>query len=147
MIALIQRVSQASVIIEGKTFSQIQAGLLILLGVEKQDNETTAKKLLERVLRYRVFPDAHGKMNLSVLQTQGDVLIVPQFTLPADTTSGTRPSFTPAAEPAKGLALFNTFCDQARLAMAIRVEQGQFGADMQVSSTNDGPVTFWLQTT
>jgi len=146
VIALIQRVSEASVIVEGKTLCQIQAGLLVLLGIEKQDTETTAQKLVDRVMHYRVFADDEGKMNLNVLQTQGDVLVVPQFTLPADTNSGTRPSFTPAADPTTGRTLFNAFCEQARLAAPDRIQQGQFGADMQVALINDGPVTFWLQT-
>lgn len=132
--------------VEGKTLCQIHAGLLVLLGIEKKDSETIGQRLLDRVLHYRVFADDQGKMNLNVLQTRGDVLIVPQFTLPADTASGSRPSFTPAADPATGRILFNRFCEQAQLAAPDHIQQGQFGADMQVALINDGPVTFWLQT-
>lgn len=118
----------------------------MLLGIEKQDSEKIGQRLLNRVLHYRVFADEQGKMNLNVLQTRGDVLIVPQFTLPADTASGSRPSFTPAADPATGHILFNRFCEQAKLAVPGRIQQGHFAADMQVALINDGPVTFWLQT-
>ena len=122
----------------------IDRGLLVLVGVESGDTEAVADRLLERLLNYRVFSDADGKMNLSVRDTGGGVLLVPQFTLAADTNSGTRPSFSPAASPADGLRLFEHIVRQARSRHA-EVGTGVFGADMQVSLTNDGPVTFWLQ--
>ncbi len=144
MIGLIQRVSHAQVDIDGVTVGQIERGILLLLGVEKADTEAQAGRLLERVLGYRIFPDAQGKMNLSLREISGGLLIVPQFTLPADTRKGMRPSFTPAAPPDQGKALFTYFAEQARQHLAM-VQTGVFGADMQVSLTNDGPVTFWLQ--
>lgn len=144
MIGLIQRVSQAQVAIDRVTVGQIERGILLLLGVEKADTEAQAGRLLERVLGYRIFPDAQGKMNLSLREINGGLLIVPQFTLPADTRKGMRPSFTPAAPPAQGAALFNYFTAQARQQL-LTVQTGVFAADMQVSLTNDGPVTFWLQ--
>lgn len=144
MIGLIQRVSQAQVAIDGVTVGQIDRGILLLLGVEKADTEAQAGRLLERVSGYRIFPDAQGKMNLSLREINGGLLIVPQFTLPADTRKGMRPSFTPAAPPAQGAVLFNYFTAQARQ-QVLTVQTGVFAADMQVSLTNDGPVTFWLQ--
>ncbi len=144
MIGLIQRVSRAQVDIDGVSVGQIERGILLLLGVEKADTEAQAGRLLERVLGYRIFPDAQGKMNLSLREINGGLLIVPQFTLPADTRKGMRPSFTPAALPAQGAALFNCFTAQARQQL-LTVQTGVFAADMQVSLTNDGPVTFWLQ--
>ncbi len=144
MIGLIQRVSHAQVAIDGVTVGQIDRGILLLLGVEKADTEAQAGRLLERVLGYRIFPDAQGKMNLSLREINGGLLIVPQFTLPADTRKGMRPSFTPAAPPAQGAVLFNYFTAQARQQL-LTVQTGVFAADMQVSLTNDGPVTFWLQ--
>lgn len=144
MIGLIQRVSRAQVAIDGVTVGQIERGILLLLGVEKADTEAQADRLLERVFGYRIFPDAQGKMNLSLREISGGLLIVPQFTLPADTRKGMRPSFTPAAPPAQGTALFNYFTAQARQQL-LTVQTGVFAADMQVSLTNDGPVTFWLQ--
>lgn len=144
MIGLIQRVSRAQVDIDGVTVGQIERGILLLLGVEKADTEAQAERLLERVLGYRIFPDAQGKMNLSLREISGGLLIVPQFTLPADTRKGMRPSFTPAAPPEQGKALFTYFVEQARQQLTM-VQTGVFGADMQVSLTNDGPVTFWLQ--
>ena len=144
MIGLIQRVSEASVKVEGNTVGQIAVGLLVLLGVEKQDDEATAQRLLERILTYRVFPDLQGKMNLSLADIGGDLLLVPQFTLAADTHKGTRPSFSSAAAPEKGAELFASFVNLARQRHA-KVETGVFGADMKVSLVNDGPVTFWLQ--
>ncbi|MCV6638904.1 D-aminoacyl-tRNA deacylase [Candidatus Albibeggiatoa sp. nov. NOAA] len=146
MIALLQRVTQAQVEVDNQIVGQIKQGLMVLLGVEKADTQQQADRLLQRVLTYRVFSDAQDKMNLSLKDIQGGLLLVPQFTLPADTRKGTRPSFTPAAPPEQGLDLFNYFCDQAKQQHSI-VETGQFGADMQVSLTNDGPVTFWLQVT
>lgn len=144
MIGLIQRVSEASVAVEERTIAQIGRGLLVLVGVEKQDDETTAQRLLDRLLGYRVFPDADGKMNLSLTDIGGDLLLVPQFTLAADTRKGTRPSFSSAASPELGAALFEYFVSAAR-ARHPKVETGRFGADMKVSLVNDGPVTFWLQ--
>ena len=144
MIGLIQRVSRAQVDIDGVTVGQIGCGIALLLGVEKADTPATAERLLERVLGYRIFADAQGKMNLSLREVAGELLIVPQFTLPADTRKGTRPSFTPAAPPDQGRYLFEYFTDQARSQLE-GVQTGVFAADMQVSLTNDGPVTFWLQ--
>jgi len=144
MIALLQRVSQADVTInENQTIAQIGQGLLVLIGIEKTDTIAVADRLLKRILNYRVFSDADDKMNLSLLDIKGDLLLVPQFTLPADTRKGNRPSFTPAAPPEQGKQLFDYLLAQARL-QTVTVEAGQFAADMQVSLTNDGPVTFWL---
>jgi D-tyrosyl-tRNA(Tyr) deacylase len=144
MIGLLQRVSEASVRVEGETVGAIGRGLMVLLGVERGDSEAQADRLLERLLGYRVFPDEDDKMNLSLRDISGGLLLVPQFTLPADTKKGTRPSFTTAAPPDEGQRLFDYFVSQAS-AMHSVVETGRFGADMQVSLTNDGPVTFWLQ--
>ncbi len=144
MIALLQRVSQASVVVEGRQIGAIGAGLMVLLCAEKGDTEKEAEALLGKLLAYRVFADDNGKMNRSVTDVAGGLLLVPQFTLAADTNSGTRPSFTPAAAPADGQRLFDHVVRQARSRHAT-VETGQFGADMKVSLTNDGPVTFWLQ--
>lgn len=145
MIALLQRVSHASVVVDGATIGAIDAGLLVLLCAEKGDSVQQADALLTKLLAYRVFSDAAGKMNLSLKDTGGGLLLVPQFTLAADTNSGTRPSFTPAAAPVDAKLLFDHTVQQARLRHAT-VATGQFGADMKVSLTNDGPVTFWLQT-
>jgi D-tyrosyl-tRNA(Tyr) deacylase len=145
MIALLQRVRHASVVVDGTTIGAIQAGLMVLVCAERQDTEKDAEQLLTKLLSYRVFSDDAGKMNRSVTDVQGGLLLVPQFTLAADTQSGTRPSFTPAAPPKLGKQLFDYFVAQARSKHSV-VETGQFGADMQVSLTNDGPVTFWLQT-
>lgn len=144
MIGLLQRVTEASVRVEGETVGAIGCGLLVLLGVERGDGEAQADRLLERLLGYRVFADANDKMNLSLRDIAGALLLVPQFTLPADTHKGTRPSFTPAAPPDEGERLFNYFVAQARAQLSA-VETGRFGADMQVALINDGPVTFWLQ--
>lgn len=144
MIALLQRVTHASVVVEGATVGAIGAGLLVLLCAERGDGEPEAEALLSKLLAYRVFADAAGKMNRSVTDVAGGLLLVPQFTLAADTKSGTRPSFTPAATPEQGRLLFDYFVVQARERHPV-VETGQFGADMQVSLNNDGPVTFWLQ--
>ncbi|MDQ7968908.1 MAG: D-aminoacyl-tRNA deacylase [Oxalicibacterium faecigallinarum] len=144
MIALLQRVTHASVVVDGTTIGAISKGLMVLVCAERGDTEREADALLKKLLSYRVFPDAVGKMNLSVADIGGGVLLVPQFTLAADTRSGTRPSFTPAAAPDVARGLFACFADQARTQHA-DVATGQFGADMQVSLTNDGPVTFWLQ--
>lgn len=144
MIALIQRVAAASVAVGGETVGEIGAGLLALLGVERGDGETEASRLAERVLGYRVFADPAGKMNLSVKDIEGELLVVPQFTLVADTKSGTRPSFSSGASPADGERLYRAFVDEAKKRHA-RVATGRFGAHMKVSLVNDGPVTFWLQ--
>lgn len=144
MIGLLQRVTQARVEVAGETIGAIDRGLLVLIGVEKGDSEAQAERLLERLLGYRVFPDPAGRMNLSVKDIQGDLLLVPQFTLPADTKKGMRPSFTPAALPAEGERLFSHLLARAR-ALHQSVASGRFGANMQVSLTNDGPVTFWLR--
>ena len=144
MIALLQRVTAASVSVDGAAIAAIGAGLLVLLCAEKGDTEKEADQLLAKLLAYRVFSDEAGKMNRSLVDVAGGLLLVPQFTLAADTNSGTRPSFTPAASPADGRRLFDHVLAQARARHAT-VETGQFGADMQVALVNDGPVTFWLQ--
>ena len=144
MIALLQRVVEASVSVEGQCIGRIARGLLVLLCAERGDTEKEADALLNKLLGYRVFADADGKMNLSLAQTQGGLLLVPQFTLAADTRSGTRPSFTPAAPPAEASRLFDYTLSRAR-AVHSPVEAGRFGADMQVALVNDGPVSFWLQ--
>lgn len=144
MIALLQRVTEASVTVDAQCIARISKGLLVLLCAERGDSEKEADALLSRLLGYRVFPDAEGKMNLSLAQIQGGLLLVPQFTLAADTRSGTRPSFTPAAPPAEASRLFDYTLSQARALHPV-LESGRFGADMQVALVNDGPVTFWLQ--
>lgn len=144
MIALIQRVSHASVIVDGATVGEIGHGLLVLLGVEQNDNQQQAKRLCERVLGYRIFADANDKMNLNVQQAGGSVLVVSQFTLAADTERGMRPSFAKGATPDEARRLYEYFIDCCKL-QGVATEAGQFAADMQVSLTNDGPVTFWLQ--
>jgi D-tyrosyl-tRNA(Tyr) deacylase len=144
MIGLLQRVSQASVTVDGEVIGTIGPGLMVLVCAEKGDTEREAEALLAKLLGYRVFSDEAGKMNRSVTDVEGGLLLVPQFTLAADTRSGTRPSFSPAALPADGRRLFDHVVRQARERHAI-VETGRFGADMQVSLTNDGPVTFWLR--
>ncbi|MFM8516568.1 MAG: D-aminoacyl-tRNA deacylase [Nevskiaceae bacterium] len=145
MIALLQRVSSASVRVSGACIGAIDAGLLVLVGVQPADDEQAAQRLLERLLAYRVFPDGLGRMNLSLTDTAGGLLLVPQFTLAADTRKGNRPGFSTAAPPEQAERLFLRFCELAK-ASHRRVETGQFGADMQVALVNDGPVTFWLQT-
>lgn len=144
MIGLLQRVTAASVTVEGATVAAIDRGLLVLVGVERGDGESQADRLLERLLAYRVFPDAEQRMNLDLKQVQGGLLLVPQFTLAADTHKGNRPSFTPAAAPADGERLFRYLYNRAR-SLHPPVAAGVFGADMQVSLVNDGPVTFWLR--
>ena len=144
MIALLQRVTNAKVVIEGKTTGSIENGILALIGIEKTDTEEQANRLLERILGYRIFADAQDKMNLSLEDINGGLLLVPQFTLAANTEKGMRPSFSAAAPPADGERLFGYLLQQASRHHK-QVEAGQFGADMQVSLTNDGPVTFWLQ--
>ncbi len=144
MIALLQRVSEASVSVDGARVAAIGRGLLVLIGVEQGDTEAQADRLLERLLAYRVFGDAEGRMNLDLKAVQGGLLLVPQFTLAADTRKGNRPSFTPAAATEDGARLFNYISVQAAARHA-PVAYGVFGADMQVALVNDGPVTFWLQ--
>lgn len=144
MIALIQRVVHAHVDVGGQRIGAIDEGVLALIGVEKEDTEAKADRMLQRLLGYRIFEDEAGKMNLSLQQINGGLLLVPQFTLPADTRKGMRPSFTPAAPPAEGERLFLYLLQQAK-ENYILVANGQFGADMQVGLTNNGPVTFWLQ--
>ncbi len=144
MIGLLQRVCGASVVVAGETVGRIGAGLLVVIGVERGDDEVVADRLLERLLGYRVFADADGKMNRSVCDVGGGLLLVPQFTLAADTDKGMRASFTPAASPEDGRRLFEYFVLRAR-AGHTPVADGVFGADMQVNLTNNGPVTFWLR--
>ena len=145
MIGLLQRVSRACVEVDGRLIGEIDLGLLVLVCAERSDTTAQANRLLERVLSYRIFTDSGGKMNLSVQDVKGGLLLVPQFTLAADTRKGTRPSFTHAAPPDVGKQLFDYLADRARQTYS-PVATGQFGADMQVSLTNDGPVTIWLQT-
>jgi D-aminoacyl-tRNA deacylase len=144
VIALIQRVAEASVAVGGETVGEIGAGLLALLGVERGDGGVEAARLAERVLGYRVFADSDGKMNRSLVEIEGELLVVPQFTLVADTKSGARPSFSSGASPAEGERLYLVFVEEAKKRHA-RVATGRFGAHMKVSLVNDGPVTFWLQ--
>ena len=142
MKALIQRVSTASVTVAGETVGEIERGLLVFLGVEKPDTQIIAQKLLSKVLRYRVFNDAVGHMNLDVAQVDGSLLIVSQFTLAADTQKGLRPSFSSAMPPSNAEVLYEFFVAEA--ALVLPVATGRFGADMQVRLVNDGPVTFLL---
>lgn len=144
MIGLLQRVSGARVDVGGKTIGEVDKGILVLVGVERGDTTAQADRLLDRLLGYRVFPDGEDKMNLSLADIAGGLLLVPQFTLAADTEKGTRASFTPAAAPEEGARLFEYLLVQARKKHAT-VAAGRFGADMQVTLTNDGPVTFWLR--
>ncbi|MES2603701.1 MAG: D-aminoacyl-tRNA deacylase [Pseudomonadota bacterium] len=144
MLALIQRVSSASVSVEGSVVGSIDHGLLLLLGIEKADTEQQAEKLLQKVLAYRVFADAAGKMNLGLRDVQGGLLVVSQFTLAADTDKGLRPSFSSAKAPAEAEQLYEYFLASARAAYE-KVEAGRFGADMKVALVNDGPVTFLLK--
>ena len=144
MIGLLQRVAAANVSINDEIVGQIDKGLLVFVGVQKNDSESQANRLLERLLSYRVFPDADDKMNLSLADINGGLLLVPQFTLAADTQKGKRPSFSPAASPEKGKKLFQYLLESAQSTYS-NVAAGHFGADMQVSLTNDGPVTFWLE--
>jgi len=148
MIGLIQRVARAEVAVDGTQVGRIGAGILLLFGVQKGDVEGTADRLLDRVLGYRIFPDAEQRMNLSLLDTRGELLVVSQFTLAADTQKGTRAGFSRAATPAEGQRLYDYFVAQARIrgaAAGVGVATGRFGANMQVTLTNDGPVTFWLE--
>jgi D-tyrosyl-tRNA(Tyr) deacylase len=146
MIGLIQRVTRADVCVEGQIVGAIERGILALIGVKKGDDTEAADRLLERLLSYRIFPDAQGRMNLSLRDIEGGgLLLVPQFTLAADTRKGTRAGFSTAAEPADARHLFGYFVERAQ-ATYVSVATGIFGADMQVSLVNDGPVTFWLET-
>lgn len=143
MQGLIQRVSHAKVEVAGECVGSINKGILLLLGVEKHDDESTADKLLHKVSNYRIFTDDAGKMNLSLKDIEGELLVVSQFTLAADTKKGMRPSFSSAGTPAQAEALYDYFVAQAKAA-GIQVQTGRFAADMQVSLCNDGPVTFNL---
>src|SRR5580704_140720 len=144
MIALIQRVTEASVRVDGRVIAEIHAGLVALIGVVADDDETKADRLLQRVLDYRVFADAAGRMNLSLRDTAGALLLVPQFTLAAETERGNRPGFSGAAPPAQARTLFEYLVLRAQATHA-SVASGQFGAHMQLSLINDGPVTFWVE--
>jgi len=145
MIGLLQRVTAASVVVDGDTIGQIGRGLLVLVAVHRDDSERDIERLAERILTYRVFPDADDRMNRSLVDENLGLLLVPQFTLAADTKKGTRASFTKAAAPDKGKEYFGRLVDTCREQLST-VETGQFGANMQVGLTNDGPVTFWLET-
>jgi len=144
MIGLLQRVSRADVTVDGQRVGAIGPGLLVLIGVRPIDNEASAHRLVTRLLQYRIFPDEAGKMNLSLAQTKGQLLLVPQFTLAADTAKGLRPGFSTAAPPEQGRRLFDVAVGIAREKLGA-AETGVFGAHMQVSLTNDGPVTIWLE--
>lgn len=144
MIGLLQRVTEARVVVDGRTVGEIGAGMLALVCAERDDDEASAARLVERMLSLRMFADGAGRMNLSVRDVDGGVLIVPQFTLAADTRGGNRPSFTPAAGPERGLALYGHAVARARAAYP-HVATGQFGAHMRVELVNDGPVTLWLR--
>lgn len=144
MISLLQRVSEAKVTVDGEVTGQIGPGLLVFLAVQPDDRDATVARMAERVLTYRVFSDAEGRMNRSLVDEGMELLVVPQFTLAADTKKGTRPSFTRAAPPEMGRDYFNRFVSKCR-EMVPAVETGVFGADMKVSLLNDGPVTFWLE--
>lgn len=144
MIGLLQRVTQASVNIDNTTVASINAGLLVLIGIEKNDTQSNAEKLFDKIINYRVFADSEDKMNLSLKDTNAGLIFVPQFTLAADTQKGLRPSFSNAAAPNQAKPLFDYLIEHAREQFNA-VGSGVFGADMQVSLVNDGPVTFWLQ--
>jgi len=145
MIALIQRVTQAEVRVQARVTGAIGPGILAFIGVQKDDTEAEGARLLERLLSYRIFPDAQGRMNRDLRATRGGLLLVSQFTLAADTRSGTRPGFSTAATPERARQLYEQLLARARAAHPL-VACGEFGADMQVSLVNDGPVTFWLET-
>lgn len=144
MIGLLQRVQSASVTVEGKVIGSAAKGLLVLVCAEKGDTKEQCEKLAKKVLAYRIFEDEKGKMNKSLSDIKGDILIVSQFTLAADTAKGLRPSFTPAADPETGKKLYEHFVETARQS-GLRTETGEFGAYMQVDLVNDGPVTIWLK--
>jgi D-tyrosyl-tRNA(Tyr) deacylase len=145
MIGLLQRVTEAEVSVEGRRVGAIGSGLLVLVGVEKGDTEAQADRLLERLLGYRVFPDAEGRMNRSLVDVGGGLLLVSQFTLAADTNKGARPSFSSAAPPEEGRRLFDYLTERARRCHP-EVATGEYGTHMRVALVNDGPVTFWLRT-
>ncbi len=145
MLTIIQRVTEAQVVVNNETIGKIDQGIMALIAMEKEDDENEANRLLEKILNYRIFSDQNDKMNLSLRDIKGGLLLVPQFTLAANTKSGNRPSFSAAAAPEKASQLFSYFCQQATKKFAL-TEFGQFGADMQVSLINDGPVTFLLKT-
>ena len=145
MLGLLQRVSQASVRVDGSVVGQIGPGLLVLLAVEPGDGPAEAERMLERLVGYRVFPDRAGRMNLSLQDTEGGLLLVPQFTLAADTRKGMRPSFTTAASPGQGRELFDYTVQSARRLLGERLATGRFGSEMQVDLRNEGPVTFLLR--
>lgn len=144
VIGLLQRVSEARVAVQGEVIAAIGRGLLVLVAVEAGDGRPQAERLLERLIGYRVFPDEQGRMNRSLADIGGELLLVPQFTLAADTRKGTRPGFSTAAPPEEGRALYEYLVEHAR-ATYPRVASGRYGAHMRVTLTNDGPVTFWLQ--
>lgn len=144
MIGLIQRVSSANVIVDEEIIGEIGQGLLVLLGVDREDNEIKAKRLVERICGYRIFADENGRMNNNIQQISGELLIVSQFTLVADTKKGTRPGFSRGASPELGKKLYEYFVEQCKLS-GLKVATGEFGADMKVSLVNDGPVTFSLE--
>lgn len=144
MIGLLQRVTEASVSVDARKIGEIGAGLLIFVAVHRDDEDKNIARLAERLLGYRVFPDAEGRMNRSVLDIEGGILLIPQFTLAADTKKGTRASFTRAASPEKASEHFNRLVELCKTRLST-VETGEFGANMQVSLVNDGPVTFWLE--
>jgi len=144
MIGLLQRVTQSRVTVDERIVGEIGSGLMVLVGVERGDTEVQAARLLDKLLQYRVFPDGTGRMNLSLTDTAGGLLLVPQFTLAADTRKGTRPGFSTAAPPEEGRRLFD-FLVQSACQRHPTVATGEFGAHMRVSLVNDGPVTFWLQ--
>lgn len=144
MVGLLQRVTSAQVSVAGSVVATIAGGLVVFIGLERTDDDSRLERLLERILTYRVFPDEQGRMNRSVQDVRGELLLVPNFTLVADTSKGTRASFTPAASPEHGETLFRRLLERARERHA-GTQGGVFGADMQVSLTNDGPVTFWLR--
>lgn len=144
MIALIQRVTQAQVEIDSQIVGKINHGILALIGVERQDDQAVADKLLKKICTYRIFSDAQGKMNRSLLDIGGELLLVSQFTLVADTNKGTRPGFSKGATPQQGEQLFEYMVEQARQTTNLKIQTGRFAADMQITLTNDGPVTFHL---
>lgn len=144
MITLLQRITSASVVIDNATVAKVEAGMLVFVAVQKQDTESTAEKMQQRILAYRIFADQQNKMNKNICEVNGDILVVPQFTLAANTTKGLRPNFSSAATPDQGKRLFDYFLHKLKAEYA-RVSSGKFAADMQVHLVNDGPVTFWLE--
>lgn len=146
MIGLIQRVDSASVTVDGEVVGQINKGILLLLGVKKEDDLNSTHRLVERILGYRIFEDSAGKMNQSLLDQKGELLVVPQFTLAANTRKGKRPSFSSSAPPMMAEELFQAFCTKAQTYLPHKLQTGVFGADMKVALINDGPATFYLET-